>query len=75
MRSIVVAALWLVGAFGFTEFVADYLETWQTKRSPMVAEAADLSGTVAAPTIHFADPGPNSRPAPRPSTRSNARQQ
>jgi len=74
MRSIVVAALWLVGAFGVTEFVADYLETWQTRRSPMVAEAAEPLDT-GTPTIHFAEPGPNYRPAPRPTTRSNARQQ
>jgi hypothetical protein len=74
MRSIVVAALWLIGAFGFTEFMADFLQTWQTQRPLMVAEAAEPLDSVA-PTIHFAEPGPNYRPAPKPATRSNARQQ
>jgi len=78
MRSIVVATLWMIAGFGFTEFMADFLQIWRTRQSPMAAEAAEPLAS-ATPTIHFADPALNYRPAPKPAPkpvpRPNAWQQ
>jgi len=67
MRGLVYTSLWMAAGFVAISFVGDYLETWRTQRRDT---QADSVGTVApaGPTIRFAEPAPNYRPAPKPTS-------
>ena len=54
MRSIAAAALWMIAGFGFTEFVADLLQTARVENATMVAQAAEPQDM--ATLTHFFQP-------------------